>query len=107
MPSSPSAYALAVDNRITRATRTARTIELLLILVDVLLVLFERLREHVLALVLRDEVEVVGAIGRDRRLDRAAARARDRSRRQPLVLVRVVRVVLVIELRAMQLSLIH
>src|SRR5574338_756287 len=51
---------------------------------------------------LRDEVEVVVAVGRDDRLDRRAAGIADRSRRQALVAIRVVRIVLVVELRAMQ-----
>src|SRR4051812_16235267 len=75
-----------------------------LVLGDVPVVLVDRLRERVIARVLRgrDEEQEVATVRRDRRGDRGLARIRDRSGREPLVLVRVVRVVLVVELRAMQ-----
>src|SRR4029079_4696934 len=87
----------------TRRTSTASSSDRsALELVDVLLVLVVRAREHVLALVLGDEVEIVGSVGREHRFDRALAGVRDRAGRQAFVLVRVVDVVLIVELRAVQ-----
>src|SRR5690606_3238354 len=75
---------------------------LALVLVHVALVLLDRPREDVRTVVARHEEEVVRAVRVDGRGQRRLARAADRPGRQTLVLVRVVRVVLVVELGAPQ-----
>src|SRR4051812_22962725 len=72
------------------------------VLLDVALVLVEAAGERMVAGVLGDEVEVLAPVGGHHGLDRALAGVADRARRQPLVLVGVVRVVLVVELGAVQ-----
>ena len=95
-----SCPALRRDDRRAPRALTGEGLAAALVFHDRGVVLGDGARELVGAVVLGDEVEERRVVGRQHRLQRRASRVRDRPGRQPFVRVRVVRVVAIVELDA-------